>query len=503
MDQAKGLAKFPLKMSESDNNHLDELARLRRRLVVAQQQIEQLRNAEGETRQQQQQLESENRKLKAENAELSRGLPVETAVLSEENTESLNPVSLTFLGRDKSIFGLVRKRFPHAAQFVGPSSTGFKRRSPPEVLVCRLEKNHSGGRQLVKLIKDRRTKTAFLFYGPGARDFLRNNRKQLLGVIAEVLYEDISEEALLQRLNAIVELRKAICSVEDTNNPLIGRSQKFIDVVTQILRIARFPDPILIRSDDPGEALSAAQDIHRRSGRRGKNILLRSRSLETGNAADGLTENDEHTIQRLFERARNGVVVIDNIGLLSDRQLDGLLELYDEAEQVRLIAIYRPTPENCLQVFPSALESLILDIPSIARRDEDVPLFVHYFTLLHNLQVEKEVYLNQAELNELVGMSIDSIARLRSLVFEKLGAKFATDAAPSFTWERRIKTLEEYLAEFEASILTNTLEQCDGNKSKAARLLGLKPNTLHYKLSRLGIATGKKKKAKPVAGDTG
>jgi DNA-binding protein Fis len=54
------------------------------------------------------------------------------------------------------------------------------------------------------------------------------------------------------------------------------------------------------------------------------------------------------------------------------------------------------------------------------------------------------------------------------------------------------KTLDEYVTEFEARIIRQTLERCDGNKSKAARRLGLRPNTLHYKLERYGISTGKK-----------
>lgn len=484
-------------MTDSIKNELTEL---RRRLTEAQQHIELLQGGESAARTRAQELERELQQLREENAELSRGLPVETAVLNNEDTEQLNPVSLTFLGRDKPVFQLVRRRFPHAAQFVGPTSASFKRHHPPEVLICRLDQNEAGRRQLVKFIKDRRTKTAFLFYGPGARDFLRIHRKHLLGAIADVLYDDISDQALLQRLHAIVELRKAICSVEDSTTPLIGRSQKFIDVVTQILRLTRFPDPVLIRADDPAEALAAARDIHARSGRRGKTIVLDIRTLDLDSDLELLAPQDEQTVKRLFERARNGVLVADNIGRLSDGQLEKFLVLADEAEQVRLVTILHQSSKNRLLEIPGELESLTLDIPGIDRRKEDVPLFVHYFTLLHNLQVEREVYLNQAEVNEMIDRNIDSIARLRSQVLEKLGEKFASDAAPSFGWERKIKTLEQYLAEFEASILTNTLKQCEGNKSKAARLLGLKPNTLHYKLSRLGIDTDKRKKLKTVVG---
>jgi DNA-binding protein Fis len=54
------------------------------------------------------------------------------------------------------------------------------------------------------------------------------------------------------------------------------------------------------------------------------------------------------------------------------------------------------------------------------------------------------------------------------------------------------KTLDEYVSEFEARILEQALKRCDGNKSMAARMLGLRPNTLHYKLERYGLSKTKK-----------
>lgn len=46
------------------------------------------------------------------------------------------------------------------------------------------------------------------------------------------------------------------------------------------------------------------------------------------------------------------------------------------------------------------------------------------------------------------------------------------------------KPLDAYLSEFEALIIEHALEHCHGNRARAARLLGLRPNTLHYKLKR-------------------
>lgn len=62
-----------------------------------------------------------------------------------------------------------------------------------------------------------------------------------------------------------------------------------------------------------------------------------------------------------------------------------------------------------------------------------------------------------------------------------------------------LKTLDEHLGEYEAHLIEQTLESCGGNQAKAARLLGLKPNTLHYKLERYGLTGEKKRQAHKAA----
>jgi len=58
------------------------------------------------------------------------------------------------------------------------------------------------------------------------------------------------------------------------------------------------------------------------------------------------------------------------------------------------------------------------------------------------------------------------------------------------------KPLDSLVADFEARMIEQTLERCGGNQSQAARLLGLRPNTLHYKIERYGLAD-KKNRERP------
>jgi hypothetical protein len=49
------------------------------------------------------------------------------------------------------------------------------------------------------------------------------------------------------------------------------------------------------------------------------------------------------------------------------------------------------------------------------------------------------------------------------------------------------KSLDEYVSQFEARLIAQALKRCGGNKSQAARMLGLRANTLHYKIERYGL----------------
>jgi len=53
--------------------------------------------------------------------------------------------------------------------------------------------------------------------------------------------------------------------------------------------------------------------------------------------------------------------------------------------------------------------------------------------------------------------------------------------------EEADKSLAEHVSQFEARLIAHALERCGGNKSQAARMLGLRPNTLHYKIERYGL----------------
>jgi len=48
--------------------------------------------------------------------------------------------------------------------------------------------------------------------------------------------------------------------------------------------------------------------------------------------------------------------------------------------------------------------------------------------------------------------------------------------------------LKKALIRLERDIILHVLARTNGNQHEAAEILGLKPNTLHYKMQRMGIA---------------
>ncbi|HEX9628104.1 MAG TPA: helix-turn-helix domain-containing protein [Acidiferrobacterales bacterium] len=138
-------------------------------------------------------------------------------------------------------------------------------------------------------------------------------------------------------------------------------------------------------------------------------------------------------------------------------------------------------------LFESLAERLKDDFAALRRQLGDVPADnIALRRRLHELEGEiarlrkENVMLQREHAPRLAGAARDP-----ARTFPK-GA-IASDAAES-TGPTQGLTLARYLSLIEARVIEETLRHCHGNKSEAARLLGLRPNTLHYKLVRYGIA---------------
>jgi DNA-binding NtrC family response regulator len=214
-----------------------------------------------------------------------------------------------------------------------------------------------------------------------------------------------------------------------------------------------------------------------------------------------------------FEIANTGTVMLDEIGdvpgsiqvkllrVLQEREFERLGSNKTQQTDVRVIAATNVDLRAALEqgTFREdlyyRLNVVPLNIPPLRERKEDIPYLVEHFAQkfggdlsegamerlltyhwpgnvreLENV-VERSVLLARGPRVEADDIRIDTAQRTRP----------AAVAGDHFLPEGM--TLDEY----EQSILREALKRANGNKSHAARLLGLTRNALRYRLAQMGI----------------
>lgn len=471
---------------------LDRMLAMRARLNEATRQIETLETHRHETVRRLATLEEENRALATRCGRLMKEQAADSLSAAATTAENFGP-TLTLLGHDRALHQLLRGHFRQLTHYVGPASGGFRRQPLPDVLICRLEADAPRVQEnLLELLMRRDARPACLLYGPGAREFLGRYGKVLRGSLTEILADHAPGEMLVRRVQALAHLRRGVQALPDAEEPLIGQNPAFVETLNQAGRLAGLDEPVVIRSTDTGQALALAAHLHVRGGAQGKLVTLEARALERPTGAD----RDDHALAHAVAEARGGTLVLAGTERLAQAGFRTLAGALPADLDARLILVGEAPAAEIENL--TGRQMLLLELPGLAQRADDIPALVHYFTLQFNLQAGTQLYLSQSQVDGLLAAAVPkTVAALRHAVFDLLRARPADSGAlapeDGHDLAAADKTLDQCVAEFEARIIAQTLKRCDGNKSRAARLLGLRPNTLHYKLERYGLSDVKKR----------
>ena len=443
-------------------------------------------------------LRNENETLQQLNLRLAREQAADSLLVSDAQTHRTLP-SIVLLGRDKPLLKRLRHFFPQADQFVGPDSASFRRQPLPEVLVCHVDADNDAHAQWLSLITQLHGRAALLLHGDGAHEFITAHLDTLAGTLVEVMPEGATDEAIVRRIQALAGLRRTVCAITDPNCPLVGVSQVFHDVMRDAARLASFTEPVLIESHDAAECVAVARYLHETGSRSGAFQIMPAVEADTLMCRDAQMPRAQDAQERPTRLAdalaacQGGTLLITGAERLMPETRERLLAAIATTIGVRVILAITAADESLRAHF----RSFALRLPTLRERRLDLPLLVHYFTLQYNLRAGAHAYLTQAEVDDLMTTQYPgSMDALKTAVFERLNAKHRSSAhIPEMEFALAEKPLEEHVAAFEARLIEQTLKRCQGNKSKAARLLGLRPNTLHYKLERYGL--GGDPKGKP------
>jgi DNA-binding NtrC family response regulator len=135
-----------------------------------------------------------------------------------------------------------------------------------------------------------------------------------------------------------------------------------------------------------------------------------------------------------------------------------------------------------------------LNIPSLRERKEDIPYLVDHFAKKFNGEISAGAlerfmsYHWPGNVRELENVVERSILLAQGPRVEASDVRIDT-AQRSRTANSTDQFLPEgmTLDDYEQSLIREALKRADGNKSHAARLLGLTRNALRYRLTQMGI----------------
>jgi DNA-binding NtrC family response regulator len=221
----------------------------------------------------------------------------------------------------------------------------------------------------------------------------------------------------------------------------------------------------------------------------------------------------------LFEATNGGTIFLDEISETSLSFQVKLLRVLQE-QKVRRVGsnTFTPLDVRIVAATNKDLSALIrtgqfredlyyrlsvvtIQLPSLEERPEDIPLLVHHFLERFHQRNRRQVKIDEDAISLLVSMSWPGNVRELENLIERLAIFAATyeisaedvererarRSTTTLAIEKSPATLTDKLHEMERQEILRVLRESGGNKSLAARKLGIERKTLYEKARRLAI----------------
>ncbi|HET8889113.1 MAG TPA: sigma-54 dependent transcriptional regulator [Candidatus Angelobacter sp.] len=312
---------------------------------------------------------------------------------------------------------------------------------------------------------------------------------------------------------------------------IVGRSKKMQEVLALVERVAPTNSTVLIGGESGVGKDLIARAIHQNSRRAsGPFIKINSTAIP-----DTLFESELFGFERgaftgalaskpgKFELADKGTLFLDEIGdvpapiqvkllrVLQEREFERLGGTKTLKVDIRMIAATNRDLRAALEegTFREdlyyRLNVVPIDIPPLREHKEDIPELVNHFLARFAADNEKEIEgitpaavsllmeyhwpgnVRQLEnsVERAVALSAGRVIDVQDIHLDSAHGK--SSVLPSAVPDQLLPegmTLEQW----EDNMIKEALRRANGNKSQAARLLGLSRNALRYRLSKLGVA---------------
>jgi DNA-binding NtrC family response regulator len=207
-----------------------------------------------------------------------------------------------------------------------------------------------------------------------------------------------------------------------------------------------------------------------------------------------------------FELAQNGTILLDEIGEMAPLLQAKLLRVLQEQEVDR-IGARRPVPikVRVIATTNKDLRKLIargqfredlffrlnvvpLRIPPLRDRKDDIASLTEYFMKKHGGTTGEQPDTETVELLQRYGWP-GNVRELENIVHRSFALRCRLKVTPADLFDQSVETPEaaglqagQSVGEMERKLIMTTLEQTNGNRTHAAKLLGISLRTLRNKL---------------------
>ena len=334
---------------------------------------------------------------------------------------------------------------------------------------------------------------------------------------------------MAQMIETIKRAEKTLGGIEDENEAapiddlpdteMIGSSPRMIEIYKTISHVAPTDATVLIEGETGSGKELIARMIHRNSRRSQQPFV----PVDCGAIAPSLLESElfgtlkgaytgaDRDRMGVFEAAANGTVFLDEIGdidlgfqlkllrFMQEREIRPLGSARAKKVDVRVIAATNRDVQKMVdegkfrEDLWYRLNVVRLTVPPLCERSSDIPLLVHYFLKRYNERYKLDTRLTDSGLKTMEGYSWPGNVRQLQHMMERLtilapGARI--DEAAVRTAIDQMDSRDhatESLADTEAEQIRRVLAATSGNKSRAAKILGIERKTLYRKLERMGL----------------
>lgn len=298
-------------------------------------------------------------------------------------------------------------------------------------------------------------------------------------------------------------------------NDLIGHSQEFVKILSAAKKLAAEDLPVMIIGEAGTGKKSIAKRIHELSNRKNaSSIVVHCGALGSQTAEIELFgETDK---PGLVEAANGGTLILDDVASLNLDIQKKLLKVLVSGEifrvgskiaqsvNVRIISTSKNSLSKLaeegkfLEALLYRLNTVSLNMPSLRERQEDIKILAEHF-LNAGKKIEDNKMLTSVAIERLTNASWQGNIRELRNVMERTailtdGRYVDESNLPELTEiqvkEERtveVKFEEMTLQDLEKLHIVKTLGHLGGNKTRAAKALGVTVKTLYNKLHAYGL----------------